>query len=335
MNFVKPKGSDPFKNDDSVHWSLPEHRVFTLAHLSDFHLFSPNQAGMGTLLNKRAYGYISWRFHRTLEHNDQVVSALLEDVKLTRPDHMVLTGDLTHLGLPSEFLKAQELIRSLGTPSQVTVIPGNHDTYVDTPWDHTFHHWSEYMSSDEDCTIRGEVKDLQSLFPILRLRNGIALIGVSTARPTPWFSAVGSIGKMQMERLEKMLNETRRRGLLRIIAIHHPPVPGAISWRKRLTDLDELRSLLVRQGAELLLHGHTHRIFFGHLDTPFGSIPSIGVPSASSLGRIAERRARYHLLHLIKGPDGLDLLLSARVYSPSLKRFFHESEQRLALPRPN
>jgi 3',5'-cyclic AMP phosphodiesterase CpdA len=254
-------------------------------------------------------------------------------VRVTRPDHMVLTGDLTHLGLPSEFLKAREWLQSLGPPSRVTVIPGNHDAYIATPWESTFCHWSDYMSSDADCGSMGEGKDLQSVFPLLRLLNGIALIGVSTARPTPLFSATGRIGKMQMERLENILAETRRSHLLRIIAIHHPPVPGASSWRKRLTDLSRFRSLLVRQGAELILHGHTHHTLLGHLETPFGKVSSIGVPSASALGRTAERRARYHLFRLIQNADGLDLLFSVRAYSSTQRCFCQESRQRLTLPQ--
>jgi 3',5'-cyclic AMP phosphodiesterase CpdA len=334
MNFVKPNGSDPIKQHDLDPHTVPEPTAFTLAHLSDIHLPAPGSVRMGDLLNKRVYGYLSWRLHRGAEHNNKVLSALLEDLKITRPDHMVITGDLTHLGLPREFIEARDLLRFLGPPSTVTVIPGNHDAYVATPWERTFRHWSDYMSSDADSDCTESREDLRHVFPILRLRKGIALIGVSTARPTPLFSAMGRIGKMQIEKLEHILAATRHNGLFRIIAIHHPPVPGAISWRKRLTDLDVFQTLLARQGAELILHGHTHRTFFGHLETPMGRIPSIGVPSASALGRTAQRRARYHLFHLIQKADGPELLLSVRAYSPTRNQFFPESQQRLTLPQP-
>jgi 3',5'-cyclic AMP phosphodiesterase CpdA len=286
------------------------------------------------LLNKRLYGYLSWRLHRHGEHHDEVLAALLTDVRSAKPDHVVLTGDLTHLGLPNEFLMAQEMLRSLGPSSEVTVIPGNHDAYVETAWAHIFRLCSEYLVSDENQVSQGEGEDPSAAFPVLRIRGSTALIGVTTAHPTPPFLAIGRIGRVQLEKLEDILDRTRRRGLLRIVLIHHPPVAGAVSWRKRLTDRAAFQAVLARQGAELILHGHTHRSFFGHLETPFGRVSSIGVSSASALGRTARRRARYHLFRLKLNADRPELFLSVRVYSPTKRRFIDEGGQRLPLPHP-
>jgi len=162
----------------------------------------------------------------------------------------------------------------------------------------------------------------------------MALIGVSTAYPTPPFLAVGSIGKMQLKKLENILDETRRRRLLRVVLIHHPPVTGAVSWRKRLTDQAAFQALLARHGAELILHGHIHRTCLGHLETPGGKVFSIGVPSASSLGRTAHRRARYHLFRLLRTDAELQMQLSVKVYSPKEQTFVIESEQQIPLPQP-
>lgn len=336
MKFAKIDQSKIFERLDFEHKFLPGHKLFTLAHLSDPHLFSPNGVRVRELLNKRLYGYLSWRLHRRYEHCDEVLSALLVDVRSAEPDHIVLTGDLTHLGLPGEFLMARKLLRSLGPPSKVMVIPGNHDTYVTSAWEHTFGLWSDYMASDPDHqaspgAAAGAGKDLLTIFPTLRVRNGIALIGLSTAMPTPLFFAVGRIGKAQMKKLENILSETRRRGLLRIVLIHHPPLSGAISWRKRLTDQAAFQALLKRQGAELILYGHTHYTSSGHLETPFGRVLSIGVPSASALGRTEQRRARYHLFHLMQNDDRLELFLSVRVYLPVEQRFVDGGSQRIIL----
>ncbi len=61
------------------------------------------------------------------------------------------------------------------------------------------------------------------------------------------------------DQLENILDETRRRKLVRVVLIHHPPVPGIVSRRKGLADQTAFQSLLARHGAELILHGHTHR----------------------------------------------------------------------------
>ena len=311
-----------------------KHQVFRLVHLSDPHLISTSGVRVRELLNKRVYAYLSWHLHRHAEHREEVLDTLLKDLQSTKPDHIVLTGDLTHLGLPSEFHQARELLQALGPPSKVMVIPGNHDAYVATAWERTFCFWSDYMASDADQVFPEAVKDHHIVFPTLRVRGPMALIGVSTAYPTPLFLATGSIGKGQMKQLGNILDETRRRRLLRVVLIHHPPVPGTVSWRKRLADQVAFQALLARHGAELILHGHTHRTCLGHLETPWGRVFSIGVPSASALGRTVRRRARYHVFRLMRSAGGLEMLLTVKVYSPTERRFVDEGEQRVPLPQP-
>ncbi|UCE82823.1 MAG: metallophosphoesterase [Deltaproteobacteria bacterium] len=308
--------------------------TFKLAHLSDLHLTSPNDFRVQELLNKRAYGYLSWRLRRRAEHGSEVLEALLRDLEFIKPDHIVITGDLTHLSLPREFQEVEQWLQSLGAPSQVTIIPGNHDAYVNTAWDQTFALWKDYMASDAAHLDNGSDANLQTTFPSLRVRGKTALIGVSSARPTAPFLAVGTIGQAQLHKLEKILEETGRQGLFRVVLIHHPPGPNTVSWRKRLLDGEAFRSVLARYGAELVLHGHAHRSAMSELETVAGSLPSIGVPSASSLGRNPWRRARYHIYQLSRDGNGWRVELSERGYSVSEDRFIADGEKQLTLPRP-
>jgi len=91
--------------------------TFTLAHLSDLHLSSLNDVKVRELLNKRIYGYLKWQLKRRSEHRREVLDALLLNLQHTTPDHIAVTGDLTHLGLPKEFREARNLLQSLGSPS--------------------------------------------------------------------------------------------------------------------------------------------------------------------------------------------------------------------------
>jgi predicted phosphodiesterase len=333
MNPVKANQPKKLEHYDFKRKSLPEQTVFTFVHLSDPHLYSPGDVGLREILNKRIYGLFSWHLHRGREHRGEVLSALLDDMRSEMPDHIVITGDLTHLGLPKEFLVAEKFLRSLGPPSKVTVIPGNHDTYIETAWEQTFRLWADYMASNaDDHNLPGPGKGLHAAFPTLRVHKGIALIGVSTAQPTPPFFATGSIGKMQLNRLENILIETRRRGLLRVILMHHPPISGAVSRRKRLTDQDAFQELVAIHGADLILYGHTHHISSGHLKTPHGRVLALGVPSATAIGRIPSRRARYHFFSLTQNTDRLELFLSVRVYSSTRGRFVDEDMGQIELP---
>ena len=79
---------------------------FSLAHFSDPHLTSVTNVKIRELLNKRIFGYLSWLKRRRLEHRTEVLEALLRDLEHIRPNHTVITGDLTQLGLPVEFEQA-------------------------------------------------------------------------------------------------------------------------------------------------------------------------------------------------------------------------------------
>ena len=322
------------RGEASTARELKATQTFTLAHLSDPHLSSPREAPLGAFLNKRISGYLSWYLHRRSEHRTEVLSALLRDLESTNPDHIAITGDLTHLGLPSEFQTARNWLHSLGPASNVTVIPGNHDAYVETDWQRTFALWADYMCSDTAQEDAVTDWDFETAFPILRIRRQVALIGVSTARPSAPFLAVGRVGQAQLKKLETILAHAGEQGLLRIVLIHHPPVPGVIAWRKRLTDAERFRAVVARQGAELVLHGHGHRSSLTELDTPRGRVTAIGVPSASAIGRKPGRRARYHLCRLTGNVLGWDVLVSVRRYSVAEDCFVKEDEFGLALNRP-
>ena len=293
--------------------------TFVLAHLSDFHLGFPDGAGVREFLNKRVLGYLMWRLRRRAEHRPEVLEALISDLRDARPDHIVVTGDLTHLGLPGEFHRAREWLHALGPPSQVTVIPGNHDAYVRTAWGRPVAEWADYMVSDGLSSPDPMVP--LGLFPTVRIRGALAVIGVCTARPSLPLLAVGSIGRAQLARLEKVLETTGRQDLFRVVLIHHPPVPGTVTWHRRLTDSSAFRAILARQGAELVLHGHAHRTSMHQLETPAGRVPVIGVPSASALRRTTGRSSRYHLYHLRRDSHGWDLRIAVRAFPFNAKSY--------------
>lgn len=303
--------------------------TFVLAHLSDPHIASMSDIRVRQLMNKRLYGYLKWKLRRAAEHLEPILLALQNDLKQTHPDHIAVTGDLTHLSLPTEFRKARQWLQSLGPPTQVTVIPGNHDAYVKTDWNQTFARWTDYMLSDDTGFGDDSPSNIDSIFPSLRVRGRTALIGVCTAQPTAPFLAVGSVGATQMQKLETILARTGEQRFFRVLLIHHPPASGTVSWRKRLKDAAALRSLLERYGAELILHGHAHHTAQSYLKSPHGKVPAIGAPSASALGRTRLRRARYYIYHISPTTNGWNARLEVRIYSPDEDRFIAECENQL------
>jgi 3',5'-cyclic AMP phosphodiesterase CpdA len=302
---------------------------FTLAHLSDPHLAHLQDIRFVDLLNKRFFGFMKWRLQRSAEHRADVVASLIDDIRANQPDHIVITGDLTHLGLPAEVVKAKKVLNELGAPSRITVVPGNHDAYVPGALNNCLTHWIDYIVSDQTEISPGESITTDVLFPSLRVRGPAALIGVCTARPCSTFLAVGSVGRGQLQRLGKLLEDTARQGLFRVVLIHHPPISGIVSWRKRLTDAEAFRTIVQQYGAELILHGHAHNRSHEQIKTSQGQAHVIGISSASAVAGDPKRRARYHLYELSRVAGRLEARVTVRSYESKQGRFVTEEKFRL------
>lgn len=308
--------------------SQPPKPGFSLAHISDLHLTTLQEVRFTQLLSKRILGYLSWWYKRRHVHRREIADALQADLHSTRPDHVAVTGDLTHLGLPQEFAAARQWLKALGTPEQVTVIPGNHEAYVGRGWIRSCAMWAPYLESDS----RQDITKTADFFPSLRIRGPVALIGLCSARASGPFLAIGSLGRSQLDGLATLLDQTREMRLLRIVLIHHPPVTGTIKWRKRLVDNRAFLEVIDRHGADLILHGHTHYPVFSQTSSNAGSIPVIGAPSGSEWNPQAGHRASYNIYRF--APNG-ELALEVRTYQESLGRFVTDQETTIAPAKPD
>ena len=264
--------------------------MFTLAHLSDPHLPMP-EARPGQLLNKRATGYFNWWRNRHRIHVPQALAGIVADIKARQPDHIALTGDLVNVSLPQEFERAARWLTDFSGPDRITVIPGNHDVYVRTDWADSLGRWGAYIASDGAPPAAGF-----DVFPTVRRRGEVALVGLSSGVVKPPLLATGEVGEAQLARAEKILGELGRQGLCRVVMIHHPPLPE--SRFKWLTDRAAFRAMVRRAGCELVLHGHNHRSEVGRIDGPLGPVPVLGVASASAAPDSKYGRARYHLIRI-------------------------------------
>jgi 3',5'-cyclic AMP phosphodiesterase CpdA len=301
---------------------------FSLAHLSDLHLSSLQDFRLSQLLNKRLLGYLSWWRKRRWVHRREILDALLADLHVTHPDHIAVTGDLTHIGLPQEYLEVREWLPSLGDPENVTIIPGNHEAYAGSGWSKLLALWAPYLESDDG---RGETAST-GFFPSLRIRGEVAIIGLCSARPSLPLLATGSLDREQLSGLETLLRKTGEQGLLRVILIHHPPVRGVVPWRKRLTDGGEFAGILARCGAELVLHGHAHAPRHSVLETPAGKIPVIGAASASASSPESDKNAKYNIYRFSRSSNSWELTITVRGYSKEAEGFAFEEETVMPLP---
>lgn len=298
--------------------------TLTFAQLSDPHLSSLSDVRWWQLGNKRLLGYLSWLKRRRHIHDSGVLAALQRDLERSHPDHIVVTGDLTHIAMPTEFLLAKQWLESLGDARDVTVIPGNHDAYLNSGWRQGNQHWQAFMTSDETAGHR------TTLFPSLRVRGPVAFIGLSSACASPPLFATGRLGSDQIARFAQLLSATRNAGLFRVVLIHHPPVPGSEKWRKRLTDGAAFCATIARHGAELILHGHRHRATCRTIDGADGKATVIGIPSSSSNGNKANELAQYNLYTVRRVQRQWQLDVAVRGFNPETGEFTHVKAMQVA-----
>jgi 3',5'-cyclic AMP phosphodiesterase CpdA len=261
--------------------------MFVLAHVSDLHLaLTPR---LLELAGKRGLGFINWQRGRKYIHRRETLDAVTRDLKAVGAEHIAVTGDLVNLSLPGEYAAARSWLDNLGSPHDVTVIPGNHDVYVPQAIGRPAKFWDDYMRGDDGAQ--------SGTFPFVRRRGPLALIALSSAVPTGPLMATGELGDRQLAGLARALQQSS--GMFRVVLIHHPPQSPPNRYLRRLTDAAAFRQVLAAHGAELVLHGHDHIRAVVWLDGPGKAIPAVGAPSVSA--RVAhhhENAAGYTLFRI-------------------------------------
>ena len=173
------------------------------------------------------------------------VATICRAMRADNPDLVLITGDLVHIGLEHEFREARTWLESVGPPSQVRLVPGNHDCYHRESWTHAKRWYGDYLAGTQGAH-----------FPAVETHAAATLVLASSAHPAPWWGAIGTLGAEQRQLIGAAL--AAHQSELRILALHHPPLPNTCSWRKALTDAKQLESILKQGRPHITLHGHLH-----------------------------------------------------------------------------
>ena len=288
-------------------------------HLSDPHLGPLPPLLFSDWNAKRLLGWLNWQLKRRFRHRPEVVVRLLDDIRAlgfgradissasaslqTTGQMLLIGGDLTNLGLPAEFENSAQWLRAIGPAEAVAVVPGNHDIYTPMPPGRGVLRWGEYLAAGPQG----------SDFPVVRRIGETAVIALNSGVCRPPGIASGLIGPVQLGRLDDELQRLGREGIFRLVMVHHPPLPGQASARRGLEDADDLRDVLAAQGAELVVHGHNHRLMETTCDGPDGPFPVIGVPSASiAHARGHDDLASYHRFDVARSEHGWSMTFERR-----------------------
>ncbi|MGK5093349.1 metallophosphoesterase [Deltaproteobacteria bacterium TL4] len=223
---------------------------FIIVHISDLH-FNSYPKTWKEWSSKRALGAFGLFVRRAREYPIQRAQCLVRTLQERPWDHLVITGDLTSLGLEREFALARETLAPLLTnPEKVTIIPGNHDRYV-----------QEACNPDLFQQYFGLFFD-PSGFQGKRLNENWHLIGWDSTHPNDWLTAAGTVKRTTLLQTEKYIQRHSPESRF-IIANHYPvwfPEHHKIHRRHELHNLFQVQQWLMKQSQiHLYLHGHVHR----------------------------------------------------------------------------
>ncbi|MEM6833716.1 MAG: metallophosphoesterase family protein [Sphingomonadales bacterium] len=262
-----------------------------IAHFTDLHLPIPKAPPATALLNKRFLGYRSWRRKRSKTHQLWALEALVEDAKAQGCDAVLISGDIVNIALPNEFDAALAWLETHFSWAPVTMVPGNHDTYVPVHWmdglgklNGYMRGWPSLSAAHMDAQSRSGPDDFPFIADLGHEKSAglpLCVIAVNSSPPTAPGLASGKLGAAQRQKLETLLEDAKQDGLYRVILLHHPVGAGVVSRRKALSDDKAFRHMIARAGAELVLHGHTHFPVRGTLPGPAGEAIVIGGGSCS------------------------------------------------------
>lgn len=227
-----------------------------IAHISDIHWLDTTGAHFTDFLNKRISGGINLLAGRARKHSKVTTQKALEKLHEIQCDHVILTGDLSNLALPAEFTAVKAVLNQYFDDEKMSIVPGNHDFYTRESLKHHRFETMIYTSKPGNFEL-----DSNETWPYVRKLENVAIIGLNSAFPRPWFVAGGKLGKTQLQNLENALKKLSDFNGVKIVALHHHlkqvvMTPG--ESLRNLTDRDEFLRICQKYHVDMIVHGHNH-----------------------------------------------------------------------------
>lgn len=263
---------------------------FTIAHISDphFHSFPKNWQQWAS---KRALGAANLFFRRRRHYPLARAQKLVKVLQALQWDHLVISGDITTLALEEEFqLASQTLLPLLGHSEKVTIIPGNHDRYINEgdQADYFQQYFGDFFS-------KTAIKTQQ-------LTDDWHLIGWDSTHANDWLTASGTVTQTTLRASERYIQSQPVH--TRFVLVNHYPLWFPPNHPPRVAhELHNLAQVLhwVKQQSqiEIYLHGHIHANWIHQMNRE--TTPLYFINSASSTSTAQAKpphKSAFHRIHL-------------------------------------
>lgn len=248
----------------------------TIIHISDLHFHSYPQK-LSEFNAKRILGATNLLIRRAREFPLKRAKLLVEIIQKMEWDHLVISGDITQLSLEKEFSLAREILDPLLIKSErVTVIPGNHDRYI-----------NQHDGTDLFTKYFGEFFGKNEIH-VSKINQKWVLVGWDSAHPNDLRTAAGTVKNITIQATEKLLQNFPDQ--TNFIVVNHYPLTFPEDWKfdrsHELYNLVPVRNWILQNSQiRLYLHGHIHLNWVHRL--PRDSAPELLlVNSAASCSKL-------------------------------------------------
>jgi 3',5'-cyclic AMP phosphodiesterase CpdA len=261
-----------------------------IAQISDLHLLSFQEDGVTPRACSRARFVSLGRAIDPAGRASRALSSILRARK-QGAEHFVFSGDLTELGLPSEFEVLAALFEAADLSSdEVTLVPGNHDRYA-APDD-----WAAALAGPLAPWARSSPAATNADATVVDL-GSIRLLPIDVTRPQSVIRSAGVLTIDTLESVARRLADSAFRRVPTAIVQHHPPfsLPPVVHFIDGLLGCERLTEVVERYDATQVLFGHLHR----HVDRG----DSAGLPRWLGAASVTEDPAAYRLYDVT--PSGL------------------------------
>jgi len=263
-----------------------------IIHLSDLHFAAKRN---NRIFWKYFHPFQNFDARRFPEINVRRVFEYIAGADV-KPDHIIITGDITTTAHEDEFkiakkyfLNLQKVIKSgksIELPTDFfqepeledmdldkdlfSVLPGNHDVVGKSKGKGRYKKlglFMKYFGSTIDGFDRNN-SNYDRLFPYIKhLSDDTDLIGInSTGNISVQYFGWNAIGKIDDKQLDKMVDLLgRSRASYKIVSLHHHPmlIPYDDKYEiwMALKKPNRFLNICYDNGVNLILHGHKHRPF--------------------------------------------------------------------------
>lgn len=213
---------------------------------------------------------------------DDLTGALLNRVNAAGADLVVVTGDLTHRGRPSQFARAAAFLRAIRAP--LIAVPGNHDVPL---WNlaerliQPFRPWQAAIAPQRE--------------PLAHVGT-LRVQGLDSVDPMAWQR--GRLSPAQIRRVIARIEPACHN----IVALHHPLEQAPEVDKALMLGAPEALAAFEAGGIEVALSGHLHLWSAGAFLGP-GGRPILQIQAGTALcARPGDRQNEFAVLDF-RGPD--------------------------------